>query len=131
MGIYLTLEGKNRFIGIAFYVSRFLRFLHYNNGVHMKTILATLTQFRDILTLIEGNLVRVNFDISLDVFTLDGVDYHLIVWYKRDWNNEGALYESKRLFTTASSIDARWTYHSGIVSQEDDMYAAMKDELTK
>lgn len=125
MGLYLTLKGKNRFIGIAFYVSRFLRFLHYNNGVHMKTILESLTQYRDILTNINGNLVRVNFDISLDVFTLDGVDYHLIVWFKRDWNNEGALYESKRLFTTASSIDARWDFHESINAQEDDMYDAM------
>jgi len=91
----------------------------------MKTILDTLTQFRDILTNINGNLVRVNFDISLDVFSLDGVDYHLIVWYKRDWDNDGALYESKRLFTTSSSVDARWDFHESIGAQEDDMYDAM------
>ena len=91
----------------------------------MKTITKTLTEYRDVLTNIEGNLVRVNFDISLDVFNLDGVDYHLIVWYKRDWDKKGVLYESKRLFTTASSVDARWEYHESIGAQEDDMYNAM------
>ena len=91
----------------------------------MKTILETLIQYRDILTNINGNLVRVNFDISLDVFTLGGVDYHLIVWYKRDWDNDGALYESKRLFTTASSVDSRWEFHESINAKEDVMYDAM------
>lgn len=91
----------------------------------MKSVLKTLTEYRDILTSIEGNLVRVNFDISTEVFNVGGLDYHLIVWFKRDWDNNGALYESKRLFTTAASIDARWEFHESIKAQEDSLYEGM------
>ena len=46
----------------------------------MRQILETLTSYRDILTNINGRLVKVNFDVSLDVFTLDGQDQYTVCY---------------------------------------------------
>ena len=90
----------------------------------MKT-LETLTQYRDILTNIEGTLVKVNFDVSIDVFTLDGTDYHLLVWYKHDWDNGGELYPSTRQFVTQDSITKRWDFHESVGEREESMLKGM------
>ena len=91
----------------------------------MRKTLETLTSYRDILTNINGRLVKVNFDVSLDVFTLDGQDYHLIVWFKHDWDNNGALYQSSTQFVTVDSITKRWDFHEAVGDREDAMMTAM------
>ena len=91
----------------------------------MKNILDTLTQYRDILTNINGRLVKCNFDVSLDVFTLDGIDYHLICWFKHDWDNDGALYMSSQQFVTVDAVTKRWDFHESVGDREDEMLTAM------
>ena len=91
----------------------------------MKKVLELLTQFRNILTSIEGNLIPVSFDVSIASYEYDGVSYHCVIWYKTD--ADGNLYESAQTYLSSAQVDKRWAFHEGFK----DELATLRTTMTK
>ncbi len=81
----------------------------------MKKVLELLTQFRNILTSIEGNLIPVSFDVSNKSIEYNGVSWHCVIWYKTD--SDGELYESSQTYLSTGQVDKRWAFHEGFTEE--------------
>ena len=89
----------------------------------MKKVLELLTQFRNILTSIEGNLIPVSFDVSNASIEYNGISYHCVIWYKTD--GDGNLYESSQTYLSTGQVEKRWAFHEGFNDELSTLRATM------
>tara|TARA_R110002020_G_scaffold89252_1_gene218481 strand:+ start:89 stop:556 length:468 start_codon:yes stop_codon:yes gene_type:complete len=129
MHTYLTRIGGNRIIGIGFFVEkRFYSSLTYSQERPMKKVLELITQFREVLLLINGNLIPCNYDVSNNTADYDGEEFHCVIWYKNGDN--GTIVESpNETYMTSQALEDQWKAHLLIKAELADLKASMKSPV--
>mgnify|MGYP003146413581 CR=1 FL=1 len=80
----------------------------------MKKVKKALIMFRDVLHMINGNLITCNYDVSTKSVEHKGIDWHCVIWFKQD--GSGDLVEGKTSYLSWSEVESRWAFHEGFNS---------------
>ena len=76
----------------------------------MKKVKANLTEYREVLHMIEGNIIPCNYDVSKKSVEYKDITWHCVVWFKTDAT--GNLYEGKTSYLSQGEIETRWDFHA-------------------
>ena len=95
----------------------------------MRKVKKLIIQFRQVLHMIDGNLITCNYDVSTKSVEHKGIDWHCVIWYKTD--PKGDLVEGKTSYLSWSEVETRWAFHEGFNSDLLALRKSMKKKHKK
>ena len=94
----------------------------------MKKVLELITQFREVLLLINGNLIPCNYDVSNKSAEYEGETFHCVIWYKNGDN--GTIVESpNETYMSSQDLADQWSAHLLIKEELAGLKASMKNPV--